>query len=99
MNIFDMHVHSYDTTSHAEQYIAEMEKAGIYGAFLFSAPPKEYNPGVGLDFNERLQQIFDWTNGYEDRLYPVLWVHPYEKDILKVYYKSPDLYLVFKVRG
>ncbi len=83
MRIFDMHVHTYSTTPNTESYLGEMEKAGIYGGFLFSAPPKEYNSNIGLDFEERLNQIFDWTKGYEDRLYPVLWVHPYEKDILK----------------
>ena len=81
MKTFDMHVHSYSTTPNTENFLSEMGKAGIYGGFLFSAPPKEYDPNTGIDFEQRLQQIFDWTKGYEDRLYPVLWVHPYEKDI------------------
>ena len=87
MRIFDMHIHDvYNSNRDPARLIADMEKAGIYGGCVLSAPPKEQNClvlGEGLDFEERLSSIIEWTKGYEDRIFPVLWIHPKEKNIIK----------------
>ncbi len=82
MKIYDMHIHSFDHTPAPEVLLSEMEKAGVYGGCVFSNWPKEANPAVGTSFEERLEEVLAWTRGYEDRLFPVLWIHPYEEDII-----------------
>ena len=82
MKIFDMHIHSFNHIPAPETLLSEMEKAGVYGGCVFSNWPREANPSVGTSFEERLAEVLAWTRGYEDRLFPVLWIHPYEDDII-----------------
>ena len=82
MKIYDMHIHSFNHTPAHETLLAEMEKSGVYGGCVFSNWPKEANPSAGTSFEERLEEVLSWTRGYEDRLFPVMWIHPYEEDII-----------------
>ena len=82
MKIFDMHIHAESTPPCPEKLLGNMAKAGVYGGCVFSTPPKEQGMAPSLDFEDRLAEALSWCKGYEDRLFPVLWVHPEEKDIL-----------------
>ncbi len=89
MKIFDMHTHidihisSDDITPRPQQLLERMEKAGVYGGCVFSCRPKENNAVRGLSFEERLENVLAWAKGCEDRIFPVLWIHPYEENILE----------------
>lgn len=84
MKIFDMHIHCKNTAPCPEKLISAMSEAGIYGGCVFSSPPKEQEyEGLGvLDFDERIEQVLSLTKGYEDRIFPVMWIHPYEENII-----------------
>lgn len=83
MKIFDMHVHSFNGETNGEKLINAMNEAGVYGGCVFSNRPIEENKKTGTSFESRLKEVLDFTKGYEDRLFPVLWIHPYEDDIIK----------------
>ena len=83
MKIFDMHIHTYGPEFDREAMLSEMEKAGVYGGCIFSPPPLEFNSKRGMPFRARLDRILAITRGYEERLFPVLWVHPDEEAIIE----------------
>ena len=83
MKIFDMHIHTDGVEFDREAMLAEMEKAGVFGGCIFSPQPVESNAEIGLPFRARLDRILEITRGCEDRLFPILWVHPDEDDILE----------------
>lgn len=81
MKIIDMHVHVQNTAPQPERLLTQLNAAGIYGCSVISNRPCEMTADLGTDFDTRLQEILDWTRGNEDRLFPVMWIHPYEEDI------------------
>jgi len=83
MKRFDAHVHSEQTPFDPAFLIERLEAAGLYGCCVFSNEPKENYPDKGSDFTERLENVLASTAGFEDRLFPVLWIHPYEDDIIQ----------------
>ncbi len=82
MQIFDMHIHMGFAEPQAD-IIERMTNAGIYGGCIFSSPPKESKDITYKDFDERIYEVLDFTSQYKDRLFPVLWIHPDEENILK----------------
>ena len=83
MNIFDMHIHTYGPEFDVDAMLAEMQKAGVFGGCIFSPPPVEFNTKRGMPFRARLDRILAITRGYDGRLFPVLWIHPDEDDIIE----------------
>lgn len=83
MKIFDMHIHSRPGEPSPEKLIGEMRAVGVYGGCVFSNHPIEGTEPGGSDFETRLREVLAWTKGYEDRLFPVLWIHPNEKNIIE----------------
>jgi len=81
MKIFDFHLHSKPSATNPQKLISELEVAGIFGGNVFSTRPKEANMGEGFSFAERISELHLWTDGYDGRLFPVLWIHPDEKHI------------------
>lgn len=84
MNIYDMHIHCANRTPDPAALLDKMGEAGVYGGCVFSNRPNEaieYG-GEGTSFEERLAELKGWTAEYPDRLFPVLWIHPYEENIL-----------------
>lgn len=89
MHIFDGHIHLSNTRPDPEGILTQMNKAGVWGGCVFSNIPKI--PGdhkgthfeEGTDFDTRIRELQAWTKGYEDRLFPVLWIHPDEENILE----------------
>ena len=87
MKIYDMHIHAINLAPTPEALLTEMGKAGIYGGCVFSNPPKEQGMNNaafrgGTDFEERLSEALSWARGYEGRIFPVLWIHPEEENII-----------------
>ncbi len=81
MQIYDMHVHSHNVPAAPERLLSELAMAGVSGCCVFSNRPKQMSRDIGTDFEERLAEITAWTRGYEDRLFPVLWIHPDEENL------------------
>ncbi len=84
MKIIDMHIHM-GLTEYKESIIKRMDEAGIHGGCVFSAPPKEFmmKTARSKDFDERIAEVLEFTKPHMERLYPVLWIHPEEKNILE----------------
>ena len=88
MKIFDMHIHGKNTPQDPKALISAWAKAGVFGGCVFSAPPKEQQIssgylGGGSTYEERIAEVRGWTQGYEDRIFPVMWIHPYEENIIE----------------
>jgi len=84
MQIFDMHIHNFGGTPNPKSLLDKMDTAGVYGGCVFSDWPHS------ADFETRLNTVLNWTKGYPDRLFPVMWIHPYEKDIFENIKKAAD---------
>ena len=88
MKIYDMHIHTWGMNIDSKKLLNDMEKAGVYGGCIFSEPPLLDNPDIGevfkrgKCFEERMNTLKKWTKGYEGRLFPVLWIHPDEENIM-----------------
>lgn len=90
MKVFDMHIHARNAVQNPEQILEKMDKAGVYGGCVFSNLPKRYNKELGTSFEERLEEIIGWTEGYEDRLFPIMRIHFYEDNIIENIRKAVD---------
>ncbi len=80
MKRFDMHIHNSSLKPDPAKFITELEKSGFYGGCIFSEIPLEASPDHGMSYEDRMRLVFEWTKGYEDRIFPVLWMHPYEEN-------------------
>ena len=94
MKIFDMHIHSRPGEPCPEKLISEMEAAGVYGGCVFSNHPIEGTESGGSDFDTRLRETLAWVKGYEDRLFPVIWIHPCEENIIENVRRAADAGIV-----
>ena len=98
MKIFDMHIHSRGSAPCPERLISEMDKAGVYGGCVFSNRPTLVNEKTGSDFETRMNEALGWAKGYEDRIFPVMWIHPYEENIIENVRKASEAGIVaFKI--
>ena len=81
LKIYDMHIHAGSEKIERNYLIEQMEKSGVYGAGLISACPEDATADLySLPFKERLNHVLEWSKGYENRIIPILWIHPFEKD-------------------
>ncbi|MBR2432316.1 MAG: amidohydrolase family protein, partial [Clostridia bacterium] len=95
MKIFDMHIHSRpDAQPNPKALLKEMENTGVYGGCVFSNHPIEGTEPGGSDFETRLNEVLAWSKGYEDRIFPVLWIHPHEKNLIENVRKAADAGIV-----
>lgn len=81
MKIYDMHIHAEYGEPDSTALIQRMESVGVYGGTVFSRRPIEAAGEPRADYDVRLKNVFDWCHGYNDRLFPVLWIHADEKDL------------------
>lgn len=81
MKIYDMHIHAEGGAPNPSDLIEKMEKAGIYGGAIISVRPEESYGKTKMNYEERMKNVLGWTKGYEDRLFPVLWIHPREENL------------------
>ena len=96
MKILDMHTHiqSESISPNPGAVIEKMAKAGIYGGVAMSkmpgvAPFKEDAPVL-----ERAKNVLSWCEGYEDRLFPVLFIHPDEENVIEDVKKASEMGIV-----
>lgn len=82
MKIIDSHTHLgfAKPGKTIKEYIGSIE---IAGACVYSPPPVEYDSQIGKDFDTRIKEVINFTDGYKDILFPIVWIHPYEDDIFK----------------
>lgn len=79
-----MHIHNFGGTPDPKSLLDKMNKAGVFGGCVFSDWPQN------ADFDTRLKDVLAWTAGYPDRLFPVMWIHPYEENIFENIKKAVD---------
>ena len=84
MKRLDAHVHSTADYFDPKELISKLEAAGLYGCCVFSPEPLEFRREFGEDFETRMQTVLNATKDYPDRLFPVLWIHPREENILEL---------------
>ena len=97
MQIFDAHTHLFSQGADGKSILANMAKAGVCGGCVFSDWPKEANAKVGKDFEARMSGVLSATKGC-DKLYPVMWIHPFEEDIInKVHTAAERGIVAFKI--
>ena len=80
---FDMHIHCWDKPVDPTQLLEQMQQCGMDGGVLFSYYPKEHKAD-GWDAQARMEQVLSLSKAYPDRLFPVLWIHPHEPNVLEV---------------
>ena len=83
MKIFDMHIHLWENDADVKNLLSAMDEAGVSGGCVFSRPPMEYDVNLGRDFGVRLEEVLTFCAAAPDRLYPILWVHPDEENVLE----------------
>ncbi len=83
MNLFDVHIHAKGIKIDPKELIKQLDEAGMYGCCIFSNRPKENDPEIGSTFEERLDEVLNATKDYPDRLIPILYINPYEENIIE----------------
>lgn len=79
MKMYDGHMHigGYGKPE-PTRLLNQMHDCGITGGTLISIDPSDKT----FTYQQRMDNLFTWTKGYEDRLFPVAWLHPYEESVL-----------------
>ena len=80
---FDMHIHCGDQPIDPAKLLEQMDRCGIYGGVLFSHYPVGYKKN-GWNAKDRMEQVLNVCREYPERLFPVLWIHPHEPDVMAV---------------
>jgi len=91
MKIFDMHIHATKKEPNPEALLASMSEAGVFGGAVISGPPAEQNMAEeygASTYEERIAELRAWCQGYEDRIFPVLWIHPNEENIMEIIHRA-----------
>jgi predicted TIM-barrel fold metal-dependent hydrolase len=79
--IYDMHIHLW-SDGDPDNLIEKCGIAGVYGGAVFSQPPEQMKMGHTGTGEQRLTQVISFCEKYPDRLFPVLWIHPDEKNAI-----------------
>ena len=97
MKIFDMHVHVGSEKIEQNYLLEQMEASGVYGGGIISAcPEKALADLIHMPFKERLSNVLDWSKNHEERLIPILWVHP-DEDLENVSVAAREGVAAFKI--
>ncbi|MBE6958856.1 MAG: hypothetical protein E7447_06885 [Ruminococcaceae bacterium] len=83
MKYFDMHIHLWKEEANAQALLQSMAEAGVCGGCVLSRPPMEYDTELGRNFDVRLEEVLNFCGVAPDRLFPILWVHPDEEDVIE----------------
>ncbi len=81
MRIFDSHIHSEVGKINPKDMLKEMNGIGVEGGAVISPEP-ESPLGYGYSYETRMDCLEAWTKEVPEQVYPVLWIHPYEKDAI-----------------
>ena len=79
MLIYDGHIHSVSEKIDPKQLLEQMSSVGISGGTVISPEP-ESPLGYGSSYEERMRCLEKWAEGTKGKLFPALWIHPFEKD-------------------
>ena len=90
MQNFDLHVHDFFDETTPEKFLSQLSEAGIYGAGVFSPPPESFKRLQGASFEKRVDRVLSFCHEHPGRLFPVLWVHPYEDGIVENVAKAAE---------
>ena len=97
MKIFDMHIHVGNDKIDQNYLLEKMEASGVYGGGIISACPESAVADlIKMPFKERLDNVLNWSKNHEDRLFPILWVHP-DEDIDNVKVAAREGISAFKI--
>ena len=83
--INDVHVHMGGSHCTKEDFIAQLDTAGVEKALLMSHQPKIF----GADFShgdapeDRLGMLIEWAAAYPDKIIPFHWIDPLEDDVFE----------------
>ncbi len=79
--MFDGHIHIRPGEVKREAFLARLRESNLQGGLLISIGPSvpEGEPSHQMDFEQRLENLFEWTEGDED-LYPFFWIDPLEQN-------------------
>ncbi len=80
MGIIDGHIHSEPGAANPEEMLSRMKCIGVDAAAVFSPEPENPARGTGFSYEERMAALEAWTEGFQNSLFPVLWIHPMEPD-------------------
>lgn len=83
MTVFDMHIHIWENDADAQNLLSAMNEAGVSGGCVLSRPPVEYDTHLGRAFEERLDEVLNFCAVAPAQLFPILWVHPDEENVLE----------------
>ena len=83
MKKYDMHIHIWRQDANPEVLLEHMAEAGVYGGCVMSRPSVEYDSTLGADFETRLQEVLECCDYAKDRLFPILWLHPDEENVMQ----------------
>lgn len=90
MKIIDSFCYAKNNFPTPESLLKHMSDVSIRGSCVFSSPPKFAGIQAGKDFKNRLSELCSLTSGYENRLFPILWIHPDEENISKNLQQAVD---------
>ncbi len=79
MIIYDAHMHTDGSIApNPDMLLERLAGCGITGGNVLSIDPDDDR----FTYEERMDNLFGWVKGHEDRLFPVAWLHPFEDNIL-----------------
>lgn len=96
VKIIDAHIHANmdDTRSafDARELLERMQSIGVSGGCVFSGAPYANGLGDGQiqPAQKRLDTVLRCCEGYRDRLFPLLWVHPDEDGICQIVQQAAE---------
>lgn len=90
MKIIDAHTHIMNKNTDAPQLIESMDKCGVWACCVFSEDPGINTGERKASFDRRLDEVLKITAYKNDRLFPVMWVHPFEENAVENIKKAVD---------
>lgn len=79
--IYDAHMHIEGDCEKPKQQIERMREIGVVGGAVMSPEPE--SPVVpGYTYEDRMAALDKWVAAAPGKFFPVLWIHPLEKDAI-----------------
>lgn len=86
MKYCDCHMHMMKNMVRLEDFLKQLDEAGVEAVSAFSFPPESYGrkqePGCPLSAKDRIALLKDWMNRSE-RIYGMFWIDPIAPDALE----------------
>lgn len=81
--ILDGHIHIFDTGKNCEEFLQQLDAAGVAGGIVLSLPPNTFGDlWPAGSTAERLDNLFSWCDS-QPNLFPFFWIDPLETDALE----------------